>query len=58
MGQKPDDHRTVSLCHDCHALQHTAGELTFWQGRDVEGLIEAFCKASPKAREIRQARNG
>lgn len=56
MGQKPDDHRTVSLCHECHSRQHRLGEATFWQGRDVEGLIEAFCKASPKAAEIRQVR--
>ena len=56
--QKPDDHRTVSLCHECHSLQHRMGEVTFWQGRDVEGLIEAFCKASPRAAEIRKARAG
>lgn len=27
-------------------------------GQDVETLIDGFCKASPKAREIRDARNG
>jgi len=52
MGQRPDDFRTVSLCRTCHATQHRVGEQTFWRGIDVEGLIEAFCKASPKAREI------
>lgn len=57
MGQKPDDWRTVSLCRECHQRQHT-GEATFWQGRDVEALIDAFCKASPKAAEIRSVRNG
>lgn len=58
MGQKPSDYRATSLCHECHVRQHTIGEATFWQGRDVESLIDAFCKASPKAREIRQVRNG
>lgn len=53
MAQKPDDWRTVSLCRDCHAKQHT-GEATFWKGRDVEALIAAFIKASPKRREIEQ----
>lgn len=56
ISQKPHDWRTVSLCRDCHTEQHTKGERTFWAGRDVEALIEAFCKASPKAREIAQAK--
>lgn len=58
MSQKPDDFRAVSLCKYHHQLQHEVGELTFWaeyeasgQGT-VEELIEAFCAASPKAREI------
>ena len=54
MGQKPDDWRGVSLCRDCHTLQHSLGEVSFWQRRDVEALIEAFCKGSPKAAEIRK----
>lgn len=53
IGQRPDDWRTVSLCRDCHAAQHRVGEQTFWRGLDVEKLIEAFCKASPKSAEIR-----
>lgn len=56
MSQKPDDFRTASLCRDCHAKQHQQGERTFWKGRDVEALIDAFCKASPKAREIAAVR--
>lgn len=62
MGQKPHDWRTVSLCKECHQRQHT-GEMTFWtqycaaSGQTVDDLIEAFCKASPKSREIREARN-
>ena len=58
LGQKPDDWRTVSLCSYCHRQQHTIGEETFWNGKDVEALIDAFCKASPKAAEIRSVRNG
>ena len=60
MGQKPDDWRTVSLCHECHAAQHRHGESTFWHkglsGLDVDALIDAFCKASPKAAEIRRVK--
>lgn len=58
MGQKPDDWRTVGLCRDCHTRQHEVGERTFWQGRDIEALIDAYCRASPRAAEIRIARNG
>lgn len=58
MGQKPDDWRAVSLCRDCHRKQHEVGERTFWQqaGQDVEVLIDAFCRTSPKASEIRRIR--
>ena len=52
MGQRPDDWRTVSLCHDCHMRQHRQGEASFWAGFNVEGLIDAFIKASPKRAEI------
>lgn len=58
IGQKPDDWRVVSLCREHHAEQHRVGEQTFWAGFDVEALIDAFCKASPKAREIKEARDG
>lgn len=56
MSQKPDDFNTVSLCKACHTKQHTIGERTFWRqaGQDVEVLIEAFCKTSPKASDIRK----
>lgn len=59
LSQKPDDHRTVPLCKAHHAAQHTQGEQTFWRtyeiasGQTVDDLIEALCKASPKAAEIR-----
>ena len=52
MGQKPDDWRTVSLCKDCHRTQHEMGEQSFWAMTPINELIDAFCKASPKAREI------
>lgn len=61
MGQKPDDWATVSLCHECHVRQHSFGEVTFW--RDYAAmppgeLIDAFCYASPRRREIEEARRG
>jgi len=40
------------------------GEQSFWSdyqrktGNTIDGLIDAFCKASPKAAEIRSVRNG
>jgi hypothetical protein len=58
MGQKPDDFRGISLCHDCHTgaalAQHNVGERTFWRGVDVEGLIAAFIKTSPRRAQIEQ----
>jgi hypothetical protein len=56
IGQKPDDFRAVSLCRDCHSRQHTVGEETFWNGRDVEALIHAFNRESPKRHEIETIR--
>lgn len=56
VGQKPDDWRAVSLCRHHHDEQHRVGERTFWQKiawRDVESLIAEFCKASPRASQIR-----
>lgn len=62
ISQKPDDWRTVGLCSDHHQQQHIIGERIFWEiyastaGQTVEQLIDALCKASPKAREIRELR--
>jgi hypothetical protein len=56
IGQRPDDWNAVSLCKDCHQRQHTVGERTFWNGRDVGAVIEAFIHASPKRYEIEAAR--
>ena len=52
MGQKPDDWRAVSLCQDCHTLQHQMGERTFWNGVIIEAVIEAFIYTSPCKQEI------
>lgn len=57
MGQKPDDWRTISGCRDCHDRQHRVGEGTFWQGLDVEGLIEDFIRTSPRRQEIERVRS-
>lgn len=69
LSQKPDDWRCVPLCDGphannleqlgCHNRQHIVGERTFWAnaGVDVEALIEAFVKASPKRAEIERLRN-
>jgi hypothetical protein len=54
MGQRPHDFFVTSLCKDCHQRQHTVGERTFWQGKDVGAIIRAFIRTSPAAREIRQ----
>lgn len=58
MGQKPHDYECVSLCRDCHQLQHTQGERTFWQGRDVQAIMGEFIRTSPVRREIEAHRNG
>lgn len=64
MGEKPHDWRAVPLCKFHHDAQHHQGEQTFWQAyasaseQTVDQLIEELCRASPKAREIKEARNG
>jgi hypothetical protein len=54
IAQKPHDWLTVSLCKDCHALQHRQGERTFWSSKEIDPLkmAAAFAKASPKSAEI------
>ena len=56
MGQRPHDWATCSLCKECHARQHSVGERTFWQGRDVEAILEFFVRTSPKKGEIEAKR--
>ena len=41
-GIKPSDRYSVSLCTDCHALQHQFGELTFWSVLRLDPLNVAF----------------
>ena len=39
---KPSDRYTVSLCSDCHSLQHQFGEPTFWSTVRIDPLSVAF----------------
>jgi len=57
MGRKPSDYYGVALCQPCHDTQHTKGEDTFWQGRNVEALMAEFVRTSPVRREIEAHRN-
>jgi hypothetical protein len=55
MGCKPSDIYAVALCggpEGCHQRQHVQGERTFWQGKDVAAIIEAFIRTSPVRAEI------
>ncbi len=55
MGQKPDDWHTISLCRDCHRMQHAMGERSFARVNnfDVVALAAEFAAKSPRAAEIR-----
>ena len=41
-GMKPAARYIVSLCSDCHSLQHQFGELTFWSTVRIDPLNAAF----------------
>jgi hypothetical protein len=41
-GMKPSDRYSVSLCTDCHALQHQFGEQRFWSTVRIDPLDVAF----------------
>ena len=41
-GMKPSDRYSLSLCTDCHALQHQFGELRFWSVVSIDPLNVAF----------------
>ena len=41
-GMKPADRYCISLCSDCHALQHQFGEQTFWSTVRIDPLNVAF----------------
>lgn len=59
MGMKPSDRWCLSLCHDCHARQHSMGEQSFEQmawgrpGAMLE-LAETFAKASPQWPKLKE----
>lgn len=57
MGQKPHDYMTVALCKPCHQLQHTQGERTFWQDKNVQAIMGEFIRTSPVRREIEAHRD-
>jgi hypothetical protein len=41
-GMKPSDRYSISLCNDCHALQHQFGEVIFWSTVRIDPLNVAF----------------
>ena len=60
IAQKPHDYFTISLCRDHHAEQHRIGEQSFERlhGIDMKELAYEFAKASPRAAQIAQERQG
>lgn len=60
MGFKPPDWCAISLCSHHHQEQHTIGERSFEKahGIDMQALADEFGKESPKARDIKAARDG
>lgn len=58
MGRKASDFFTISLCRDCHREQHSVGEAAFFIRRGIDGHVLAaeFCAASPRARQIEEAK--
>lgn len=59
ISMKPSDRWCLSLCRDCHALQHRIGETSFEKRFGLPGWMKAKCdefaKASkhwPKLREM------
>lgn len=59
ISRKPSDYYTISLCQDCHALQHRIGEQSFEArfGIDMQHLARAFATApdNPARGKICQA---
>jgi hypothetical protein len=67
MAMKPDDRWVLPLCRDCHARQHSVGELTFWDEIQLSPFlvcerlyaaspdIEAMLKVIVNARSLRRA---
>lgn len=59
MGRKPSDYYLISLCRAHHSEQHRIGERPFAAKHkiDLHALAAEFASQSPKAREIREARD-
>lgn len=58
MSMKPSDRWCLSLCHDCHALQHRIGEQPFevrmWGSAGMmRTLAEEFARKSPHWPKLR-----
>jgi hypothetical protein len=56
-GIKPSDKWCISLCGECHRLQHQVGENAFAFAKqiDMKALAEAFYKASPHRHKLEGA---
>lgn len=54
MGMKPSDKWALSLCGECHSLQHRLGEQSFsaLKAIDMRELAEAFYRASPHRHKL------
>lgn len=59
VGQRPHDYFAISLCRTHHAEQHNTGEASFEKRYNISmmELADGFAKTSPKASEIRIAKN-
>ena len=55
LGRKPNDCRSISLCHSCHMRQHDIGEKKFWGdlGIDPLRIAESLYKLSPSLEGMR-----
>lgn len=58
-GIKPSDRWCISLCKECHYMQHRFGEIAFEEtnGINMKSLAEEFFRASPHRKKL-EADNG
>jgi len=54
IGMKPSDRWTISLCKECHQVQHLVGEKTFEKENniDMKALAEEFFRKSPHRHKL------
>ena len=54
MGMKPSDRWCISLCGECHSLQHRIGEQSFEALKriDMKALAEEFYRTSPHRHKL------